>query len=514
MTDKLQGFDMVVAITQASMNTQLFALYKAKDTAGQYIIKRDLDINLEESGIELTGTIGSPEGGGPWIEFGVPGNSRAALFYLPVSSGSLKHWVIDHGKPVQKTIDFTDLTYAFKVNLDLVGIQQDDIKNNIPIPPVVKQHLANFTDDLFTVRALFMDFQNADLSAYDKAKSTIPEALNTVKGISDFQSAIENHFTSLSGTKNPYILGYAIDSKNQNADAGVHPTFVPTGATFSTFNDPHNSDLNALNFLVMTNKSGLPSAPGAGLFPENWATTTEYEGAFVLDSKLLFEEWFLPTIKNSLGLSAPVRSGNKWTLSSNVDERITRANAIDYSLGLKWFTGDLHIHTTGVNSVTVSFESPSRSKAEIDISGSLRSRRDSWFYASKLNLSKESVYSSSSLDFTMKITIIAGDKGQLAFSHKLTMGKPKTASGGTDLGGIIEVVLDKIFPVGHTVNDLITQDSDRLASLLTDGVRNIDASLQKINARFVMPAGGVFFFKNPQFNAEGDLLMEISYKTN
>ena len=496
MANLLQGFDMVAAITQASMNTQAYELFEAKNKDNVDVISKTIDV--KQSGaivdIELKGTLGSSDGGGPWYSFGVPGNQRAIYFHLPIKEGNLN--VI--GKSTM-AIPFTDLEWVFQVNLDFVAIKQGFIQDkNAKIPKVVQDHLNNFDDSMFTVRSLMADFENANIANYEPSKSKIPAVFKTGDLTTLIASAISVYFTQLKDSKNPYILGYVIDSKDANADPALTPTFVPTGSTFSSFLNTANSDLNALNFLLMT--GGVePPGGGAGQFTTDWVTSGTYDGKFVIGEPLLFSGWLIPTIQKALGLGAATKSGDTWTMKSTTDFKDTYKDQID----CKPITHvDLHVHTTGNKSVTVSHSNPSANKAQITISGKIHRRLDNKFQC----ILVETSWATVDQTFTITATITVGANGQFVFDYKEEIPSPRTDTGSNWVSK-----MDNAF---GGMKGFVSGEVTSLKRAAKGVVDSLETSLQGINARFVSPGGGVFFFKNPQFNNEGDLLADITYKTN
>src|SRR4051812_22288041 len=147
------------------------------------------------------------------VSFSVPTNRRAALLTVRMPSGTFVYWTGVGPKAVKNTIAFADWSYAFQVSLDMRTIEQEALKASAAVTQEVKDHLRNFSSDMFTVRHLFMDFQNANLAAFDPnhTRMAVPDGTKLSAGqLTQFQNVLQTYFATLRGTDNPYVLGYAI----------------------------------------------------------------------------------------------------------------------------------------------------------------------------------------------------------------------------------------------------------------------------------------------------------------
>ena len=155
--------DMVAAITQETINYQLSQLFKPGH------IHKTLDLKVQSGqgqphtkpiDVRLQATLAAPT-----IEI-LDGadNARKVLFKLHLTSGTLSSSLTDDlvfPDDNDKNNPDKQWTYAFSVNLDLQAIEHDAVQNHTRIPDEVKQHLAGFSSEDFTIRHLFMDFQDS-----------------------------------------------------------------------------------------------------------------------------------------------------------------------------------------------------------------------------------------------------------------------------------------------------------------------------------------------------------------
>ena len=68
----------------------------------------------------------------------------------------------------------------FDVDVNFTAIAQNQIALHKAIPDVVKKMLQSFNDNQFTINHLFMNFQDANIAAYDENLSSLPLPEGTV----------------------------------------------------------------------------------------------------------------------------------------------------------------------------------------------------------------------------------------------------------------------------------------------------------------------------------------------
>ena len=484
-TDLLNGFEMVAAITQATVNYQFSQLFK------QQFIHNTIDLKMADTGIELKAQLAAPT-----VNMSVPGRQRSVMFMLNMTAGTFTYYEGFGPNAKQKSVNFTDWVYAFIVNLDMQHLAQDAVKAGQAIPPVVKQHLSQFTDDMFAIQQLFLDFENADLATYDQTRSRMnfPDGAHITPGqMTQFQAAIGNYFASLKGTNNPYVLGYNV-VQHVGLPAG-QATFTPTSATFSTFDDPKNEGLNALNFLLMTGGGVLPTDPNAGIFKQNWVTQVTYDGKFVIGKSLFVDRWLVPAISQALGMDLKETNDKGWVFSRHTE---TKENREARLVSARITINDNRDATLVINHAQTD-------KIQIDLSGSL-------FYSWRiditfLNLIPEWMSETATINWTATIILSTGSDGQVDVAVTQNIPPATLTTAGNWLGkGDIGLI-----PNNQTILNNIGSNA---ASLMKSTLSNFESSLTAVWARFILPAGEVFFFKNAQLNAERDLTLDISYKAD
>ncbi|WP_309119288.1 hypothetical protein [Paenibacillus sp.] len=482
---------MVAAITEDTINFQFEQLFKKS------ILPDHLKLKAGDTGIEIDAKLNAPT-----VSFSVPGTNRAILFMLNMPSGKFTYWDGFGSSAKQKTIDFTNWVYAFTVNLDLVAIAYDDVKKGSAVPQEVQDHLQQFNDSMFTISHLFTDFEDADLASFDPGltKMPLPDGSMITPGqITQFQQALQTYFTTLQGTDNPYILGYCVDTNT--IAPSTPPTFTPTGSTFSIYSDPSIEGISTLNFLVMTNQTPLPTDPNAGIFSSNWVTNSESDGKFIISSDLFWISWLLPLIQNSLGITnAPTPITGGWSYSSNSQQQYTLKDDVKCISSLTMV--DAHITMTDNRTASVSYSNDTPTKVKVNLSGNLTMTYRNDFTC----VFSEWMSETAKIDWTGKITISAGDDGQVALDLDLDVPDATKSTDGNWLGkGDIALIPDN--------KQLLNDIGGSYESSMKNTLNQFKNLLGPLHNRFILPAGDVFFYANAQLDPFNNLTMDITYKS-
>ncbi|MGF7048259.1 hypothetical protein J2T13_002766 [Paenibacillus sp. DS2015] len=488
--DLLQGFQMVASLTQDTVNYQFSQLFKRQ------VIHPKLDIVLADTGIELHAELSAPT-----VSFSVPDTNRTVLFKLNMPSGTFVYWEGFGAKAKQIRVSFKDWTYAFRVNLDMKRISQDHIKAGSAVPSVVKEHLDKFSDAFFSIKHLFLDLENADFASFDMnhTRMKFPNGSQLTPGqITQFQQAISNYFNSLKGTNNPYILGYSIED-NQNHPDSHTATFAPTSNTFSTFDDPTSEGMNVLNFLMMANNAPLPNDPRAGVFPTNWVTSQDYSGKFVISSGLFWDRWLLQKINDGLQAGNPSITETGWSFDKNTENKYTREN---FNTCISDLTKvNAYITQTDHRTANVTYKNVNASQVTIDLKGTFSKSYKNEFTC----VFYEWVSETATIDWTGKLTISAGD-GQLPLHVELNVPEATKSTDGNWIGkgdiALIPSNQTNLDQIGSSFNESMKGSINMFKKFLSD-----------LSNRFILPAGDVFYFKNPQMDDAGNLLLDITYKS-
>lgn len=468
--NKLNGLHMVVAVTQDSVNYQFSLLHE------QDIIRKKLDIVLTDDIIALHADLGSAT-----VIFGLKDDPRSVLFILTIPKGIFTYWK-GFGPDAKKTIvDFANWSYAFHVSLDMQELSKEKLAAGKAVPKVVKDHLDTFGNANFTIQQLFMDFQNANLADWDVDHSSMvfPDGAKIDDSqLAQFQKLLGNHFKSLKDTDNPFILGYTINARATGAPSALDPT----SSTFSTVKDPSRPGNSTLNFLLMTGNQALPANPG--LFEHNWVIPADVDGVMVIAHTLFWEGWILP----SLGAGNTITAGGpgSWTIKFNDPGVPAPKTAND---------GTPYTEKQSEDRETQVALTSEPGKLRLALSGTLvRGDEFDW----KKYGSWAWYYMYGRAQWNAKTTLSPGANGQLALS------KDSPASINADAwvksGGI---------------STLIELNEDQFKAHVAELAKTTIERMQikALDQRLVLPAGGVFFFKNIRVDDAGDVQFDVSFKS-
>jgi hypothetical protein len=504
--DTLNGFDMVAAISQKAINSQFEDLFLG-DT-----FPKTLTLGDDSSACMMTANLAPPT-----VTLATAGKPNTVILFINMPSGTFTYWVGHGPSSTQSQVDFQNWVYAFDVNVDFLAIEQSAIANGTGIPDVVKNTLNSFSSSMFTIQSLFMDFENSNIANYDPSLSHLPlpdgsSLSNDPELMAEFQLMLQDYFISLEGTDNPYILGYSVNAKNPNQNTANFPipTFVPTGATFSTQvdNSQPNGALNALNFLVMTDNHAMPQS--AGTFKSNWIKNTDCDGTFVIAEKIFWNQWLLPMIEAALtpvtptdynclqAATTPTSSG--WQLNREYTKAwIDKDAFIDFdlhnSLDLK-FDATV-VPTNQINTTT------QNNQVLITISGNCVAQYHSYYEA--LGIKTELDVTSSVTDWTVSITLTAGNNGIIDMNVSENIPAAYIERGGNWLGDLGEWL-------SQDAQDRLDNYGQELADQFDANIKDISNLLGNVNNQFVSPAGDVFFFSDISVDDNANLLSSIRYK--
>jgi len=521
----ITGYDMVAAITQDTINLQFILLWDLLDEKYRKM-KWDFKTVDEDIGLELSysfdGDMDAPQV--------ILGTEMAPNFQVKLII-SIPNGTLTYGAKKMKSISISDWKYVFDVNVNFTEIEHKLIKENLVLPDVVKNSLYKFTDDNFTIRHLLMDFQSANIANYDGGESKI----NLPEGFKDmftlFQTGLTKYFRDLAETENPYVLGYSIEEKTPDSDPSIPPTFTPTGGTYWIVfeKDESKRSQNTLNFLLTTDtvKKPLPY-PTKPDFENNWVSSNEYDGRFVLAKSLFFGEFILPKLQEALGhyitgyrdgdkSCFAFNSGLEWTVTESPEKGGFRWK-YTYDKTFNWNAKDVEVWAVFKNVpievdhwITNKFwftvelgESTSSNTLPIKLNGEFYIYHE--FLCHPLGFTNERMSLSAKVGWEGTIDVTCGTQGVVELKPSISFKETVINHDGNFWGDIDQALLERnVKGLENNANWIKSQYEKEVNNLL-----NLFAPLGN---RFVLPAGGVFAFKNPQFDSFQNLLFDITYKT-
>lgn len=329
----LGGFDMVLGLSQSTINFQFYKLFQRKFIKNNWLVlvgnvlkptpgekpviidgsDPEFKSKLNEW-ISIQNQIAEAKNAGQWSEIGklidslkskglnfdyawdslldsptieiISKDTQNLYFSLAFASGKL-YFRPDDTSAVS-SYDLAGCVYVFKVPIGSLKVTKDQMimEADDEMESIIKE--SGLTEADFRIESLFLNFENANISTFDQSRSKLPEGATT-----PLQIAIENFFNlTIKGSDNPYILGYGVTQPDVKSDQAL---FRPTSLDYSTsFSDkkvgtsPSPGKFSAFNFLMMLNDQNPPTGQNAGVLPSSLIelgvdTTTTTDGVFAMN---------------------------------------------------------------------------------------------------------------------------------------------------------------------------------------------------------------------------------------
>ncbi|WP_048050997.1 hypothetical protein [Methanosarcina soligelidi] len=503
----ITGYDMVTALTQNTINLQFSLLW--------------MKLPSKYRKLELKSTEKDPDLGE--INFSFDGDMDAPMVILGTSSdphfnvklsiniptGTLTYGVKNNSHKI------SNWKFVFDINVNFLEIEHERIQNHMAIPDAVKDMLHEFDSDDFTIRHLFMNFEDAEIADFDPTHSELPlpEGMSNL-ALNLFKLSLIDYFSKLANTDHPYILGYSIEQKAPTPDPSSTPTFIPTSGTYWIFKERDESQeyLSTLNLLLTADGRPLPY-PTEPNFNNNWLISNDCNGRFVLAKNLFFENHLLPKLKKALNTYVTgvvsksgfeseynLAQGIEWSLfespeNSNSDWTYIYEKTFNWSIGFSLKVE----HSLKNNFWFTVYPEKLENKAAIKVNGGfcidyqMKGTNPNMFQRDDIS------WSISTVEWNATINVECGTHGVI----KLEMSPEFNAQ---KFEGSIQYGVPLI-------NALITQITDSVKNALESEIRCLNNSLEAVGSRFVLPAGYMYAFKNPQFDSFQNLLFDMTIKS-
>jgi hypothetical protein len=530
-TDIFQDYDMVVSIPVATLNDQL-NLLTVLDViqsqlilvqtvkSGQYVYEvLDAASSIPPNCACINAQVR------PSVTIGESGTN--ITFVLNFTGGDALFWVGEGPLAQLTSYAMTGWSYGIDVNMALATIAKDDIATNVAVPPNVRDQLTQFTDNMFTVNSLFMDFESTNLLQFTPVHSTAGAAGDP--GLEALALFMQFYLKYLVTSGNPYILGYSLTTTpatNYPGSQQVPGSLQPAGTTYTMYYDPADPNLSTLNFVLVTQggKKTIPGTPGN--FDSNWIQPGEQvDGKLIYSHTVLIEDLLLEPFFNEF------RQRIYDNIHSHIDVRIGQGYDQARSATPTGLAYDISSVASGDNQYVNSFGatfSTSPGAAVVKLSGTLK------FYKGD---------SKDVANFEFKtVTARASMSAEVTWSGTITLSVEKDASGeptlhidrafGIDSSHHDQYMNDEAkamsffadvfgklvdFVTSGLTMDFFTTLFDQLLTVHLSGIGNIANAFQNLGRSVgtvvLLPAGKVFFFKNPAIDPQGNLSMGLTYKS-
>ncbi|TFK37928.1 hypothetical protein BDQ12DRAFT_130880 [Crucibulum laeve] len=522
----LQGYNMLTSVTQNAVNRQLKELYNVSESL------RKLEIKTRKGTVTMSATLDPCK-----VQFRMGTSNKSVTFFMYLKTGFF-HW-FDEDQEKHKT-DIKDWILAFGVNLDLRTMEKS--------PDHVVERLRQSgvgQPGNYTVEQLFLDFTAADLTHYEERLSHLPD-LDWDRAKSDqdrydiadmraaFTTYMNKYLTVLSSKDQPenHTIGYIPVFKHNKVYP--LPTLTPTSLDFQNYpfvsvagTRPSegltgDAGLNLLLYLEMTDHHSSPNLPLST--SANWVIpgpdNRSVDGCAALSRQIFFEGWILPLL-NPINRATFIAADKAEFTSLPFKQfkyGFTRVPPSDMDLSFKW------VGMEGKNATfqcqKSSFKEDDGTFGKIKVSTNMNNYIHVPAFPSAqncaINMSGQSLISvevyawphhvvyTGKLNWSGSLILKAIDSEGKLQMHM----EPATPITSITADKKTEVIGDWGF-LGPDVNDSLKTDLGGIK--ISDGLANIN-NLLSGSYPFYFGQGSVFFMKNPVFNEEADLLIELDYK--
>ena len=554
----LGGFDMVWAITQNTVNSQLSWLQEL-----DIIPKKVLVGNIDDDGLVIGGTGEDEAIMLATVDFDT-GKPKSAKLIINFESGNISFYSGFGKNATIKKQPIKGWKLVFNVDVNIGQIAHEHIAGNTAVPKEIQDILTNFDSSMFSIQNIFLDFQNSDMANYDTIESIIHTDNEFVK--QNFATSIGAWISSKKGSDNPYILGYPVSRKGKTEK--IPAILEPTGANLSTHSFQNGTKvptelekgLSTLNFLLVTQGRKItddPSlyGPGAGVFNRNLVTDNNIDGKGIISKNTFFDQYLQKVIvkpfetlvdgipdyvhhrQDKKGAhvaiiersGVQVKAGEQASASSYPRAKFIRSdNGWTYNdhVRLDWHESGSTSHDRESEQkmsydIEVSMQPDAHKvpRLTLDIHGSLY--RYEWDQVNhdippfKNNVYLGKGWASAMLTWGIRLQFIAGADGKLTITKQSNTNPPVKHSGTGGIYKVADFFTDLLNL--HGINDDWRQNSTSLKNIeggiVADLLKNSTSMFDNAMTKIVMPARSQFFYKNLTIDANSDVEIDFAYKS-
>ena len=524
VSNSLQGYDQIIAVSEDAINAILNTRYSSL-----LKLAKDKRLRSFKHSIPKHGTIDATLGA-PRIQFHVPDNADMVRFFLKFATGSLTYWD-GEGRDAEEVVQpFRDWTIGFDVSLDMQKLTT--------VPQEIRDKLSLAHDQSYSASQIILSLSSAAAAKMNWLISSTPG----LTPAADTQEVFKTHFEDYmklylswmsKGTFS--VLGYAIhaETSDQNVGTAKAPKYVnyriqEYAPTTTQFQDYHrtsqdNAGLDALIFLQKIEGTTAPNVSDyspskagnwiVGGLPVSLAVSKDvFWNAFILDKLQVVNTQSL-TLANNIYhwvyvKTATTSTNNTWIISSK--DKPTEASWVngDTSATYSWseFKPDNHTWMSGMSKDEITTKINNEIKwtpGGNAISLSIDIFIHKYVWSQEGEVDRQTANFTISLKWSLSITLSTIVDGGLATHIESTT--PVLD---------IEKQANSIWDPPNERSDFKSQGEETIKSgFHSDDFKSSLETLLNTQSKFIFLAGAEFFMSNPVFDNNGDILVELSYKT-
>jgi hypothetical protein len=542
-TEIFNDYDMVVSVSERIINSEMLHLTKMGVIHPEFVLVQAVEKHqyvykvLDSADDIPRDNTGAPTcayiDGQITPEITIDESGSNVTFVLYFRGGTACFWEGSGPLASLNTYDMTGWKYGITILLDLKQIEKDDIGKKIKVPDLVDQQLNHFMDSMFSINHLFMDFESTDLLRFDPAHCDTKEAGDV--GLEQLVTFMQFYLKNLVASGNPFILGYALttdDATRYPENANVPDSLKPVGTTYSMYHDPNDQNLSNVNFVLATKGGHAAIAGTPGNFDSNWLVAAEQcDAKLIYSHTCLIEKFFLEpfftTLQDNVFSGDPTDPSKKG-ISGNIDVNKGLTYAAGKEATDKGFKFTISNQGTGDDQYTNSYT--------VDITNDQDAATTTLAFTGTIHLYKEqtknvgfdTAKASATADVPWSgqiVLVTQKDKDgnpELATTKSFTVGQiqqstyeNKAAEAFQWIGKLLGSVLDALtgFMDGGFFGNLLAD----VFSVSVPGLGDVSVAIgnlgNSVSTVLMLPAGQVFYFRNPATDLEGNLAMLLTYKS-
>ena len=517
-----RDFDMVMSVTQDTLNQQFAKLVQTGVIRKQFVILKEVDDagNFRFQKFDSSNDV-PRDGRGNTAGDCLAADMKPSI--LIRKSGSEVTFVIEFtagtatfltrfGPMVKaRSYNMAGWKYGVSVNLAMADLNHNDLAAGLAAPADLVARLNRYSSEMFRVSRLFLDF--ASIRTSDPAFISTADA---GPGVNDlFTLFMQFYLRSLDARTNPFALGYALTRSPQMLAAGpasVPPALQPSGAAYNVYFDPTSPGRSTLNYALVTAGRTVPGSPAP--FDSNWIGPEDTSGMKMIVSRTrLAEELFVKPMFNQVRESVYREISGKVSAGPGNDYAAARSN---WTFVISKTGGNDQYE----NSFAVQFGTWG-AQALIRFVGNIlvykRVDTDCFFCTA-------TAWARGMVAWSGDIRLGASDFGSgpvLTVEYnfpapQLTSQRDK--NGCADffdwIGALLNAFRD-LFSTGFSPTFFMNLFRN-LYSSGTPRIGNLSVVLgnfsSTVSSTMLLPAGDVLSFSNPRFSAEGDLSLTLTYR--
>jgi hypothetical protein len=532
-TDVFKDFDMVVSITERSINDQLTHLLRMGTISPELVIVQELNEQTDEfefkvldssDDIEFDGK-GNPYSATIAVEIkpkiSINDSGKTVTFMLEFTGGYAWFWKGTGPKAKLVKYDATGWQYAVAINMDFKQLKKDNLENNVKVPDFVEEQLTQFMSNMFDVNHLFMNFQSADLMRFDPDKTNAGDAKDV--GVEQLVTFMNFYLKWLTKTGNPFILGYSITQNDKTAvpdEAKVPDSIKPVGTTYTMYRDNLHPHLSTLNFTLVTKGGYKTIRRSPDNFDTNWITPEDQCDAKMIYAASRFSEEFIlkPLFEKLRDETHDKLKGALTLVAKRSYDQAKKVLPQGYRFEVADQNLDTDIYKNSYDVEIINEPGATHYKVKGSIIVYKKKTKDMFFCEAEASARALTEWEAT---FTVMVEKDAQGQPTLAFKQKCevkrfenTKDKNNCAKAWDAIGEILSTLSSVFDLVGLNLSSLVNE----IFKTNTPGIGDIRVALSNMDNSFnnaiMLPAGGVFFFKNPVADTAGNMAMSLTYKAD